>query len=105
MAAAMNRSPRSKPMAGPASRAVTFHSLEDLLATPSPLPDEAPEEVAQLRAAILADLAPVSAHERIRAAIWSSWNANSAGCGAGSPRPSAPRWSGVRSTRCAAGRR
>lgn len=68
MAAPMNRPTRGKTLPGPLSRGDGIIGLDDLLAVPSPLPDESPEEVAQLRAAILADLAPASAYERILAA-------------------------------------
>ena len=68
MAAAMNRWLRGKTLPGPMSRGDAIIGLDELLASPSPLPDESPEEVAQLRAAILADLAPATAYERILAA-------------------------------------
>ena len=66
MAAPMNRRLRGKTVPVPTSRGDQIISLDELLAAPSPLPDESPEEVAQLRAAILADLAPATALPRVR---------------------------------------
>lgn len=56
---------KAKPARSVASTLPEVRSFEDLLGAPQPLPGEDVDEIAQLRAAILADLAPRSAYERI----------------------------------------